>query len=70
MKAQCPAFPELEQYMRCKVFKNSADVSGLTLKFTHFVSYSIFDPSSSLNPKSTIAFPVKKYYCRGPFPEP
>jgi hypothetical protein len=44
--------------------------SALTLKFIHFLSYSIFDPSSTLNPKSTIAFPVKNYYYKGPFPKP
>ena len=43
---------------------------GLTLKLTHFVSYRIIDPSSTLNPKFTIAFPVKNYYCKGPFPKP
>lgn len=43
--------------------------SCLTLKFTHFLSCSIFDPSSTLNPKSTIAFPARSYHCRGPFPK-
>jgi hypothetical protein len=47
-------------------------LSGFTLKFTHssyktqFVSYNIFDPSSTLNPKPTIAFPVNIYYCIRP----
>ena len=47
-------------------------LSGLTLKFTHssyktqFVSHNIFDPSSTLNPKPTIAFPVNIYYCIRP----
>ena len=43
-------------------------LSSLTSNFTHFVSYSIIDISSILNPKSTIAFPVKTYYCKGPLP--
>lgn len=43
---------------------------GLTLKVTHFVSYSIFDSSSTLNPNFTIASPVKYYYCKGPSPNP
>jgi hypothetical protein len=42
----------------------------LTVKFTHLGSYSIFDPSSTLNPRSTIAFPVKNNHCKGPFPKP
>ena len=43
--------------------------SCLTLFFTHFLSYSIFDPSSTLDP-TTIAFPMKIDYCEAPYPKP
>ena len=33
--------------------------SALALGFIHFAFYSSFDPSATLNPKSTIAFPMK-----------
>ena len=42
----------------------------LALDFIYFVLYSSFDPPSTLNPKSTIAFPVKNYYCKAPFLNP
>jgi cation transport ATPase len=42
--------------------------SCLTLKFTHFLSGRIFDPSSTLNPKSTIALLVKVLLANGPTP--
>ena len=43
---------------------------GLTIKFAHFASYSTFDPSSTLSPKSIIAFPVRNHSHKGPFPKP
>lgn len=33
----------------------------VTLKFTHLVPYRIIDPSSTFNPNSTIAYPVKPH---------
>lgn len=42
----------------------------LPLEFIHFVSYRIIDPSSTLDPISTIAFPVKNDYYEGPFSKP
>ena len=33
-------------------------------------THSIFDPSSTLNPTTTIAFTVDFFYDKGPFPDP
>ena len=44
--------------------------SSPMLKSNHYVTYSIIDPSSTLNPKSTIALPVGIYYYKGSFLKP
>ncbi len=43
---------------------------ALAFEFIHFVCRRKFYPSLALNPKSTIAFPTKKYYCIGTSPKP
>ena len=38
--------------------------------FEHFLSTRIFDPSSTLNHRPTVTFPVRVYYCKDLFLEP
>ena len=54
-------------------YEDAAELAAavrLTSKIIHFVSYSIFDPSSTLNPNSPLHSPKKNHYCKGPFPKP
>ena len=55
-----------------------ANIVALALKFIHVFS-NIIDPSSTLNPKFTVAYPAKNCYCvpiffifllQGPFSQP
>lgn len=52
--------------LQCRVYVDAS----LALAFGNFVSYSIFDPSSPLTPKYTIAFLVNNNHNEGPFTEP
>ena len=48
----------------------NATFDRLTYKYIPFYIIELFNPSSTLNPNSTIAFPAKTYYRKGPFSVP